>query len=84
MGKGWTQQLLGRTAAGGAVAWPLLLLALPPSPGGVPFRQISSIVLDFYRAMARLRCPCTLPWGPRAPTSSQDPVPAWGDVADGR
>lgn len=33
--------------------------------------------------MARPRCPCTLPWMPHVPTSTQDLVSAWGDVAEG-
>lgn len=52
--------------------------------GVVPFRQISSLVLDFYQVMARLRCPCTLPWVSHAPISTQDLVPARDDVADVR
>lgn len=87
VGEGQTQQLLSRRGVGGAVPQPLLLLALPAVPvfitGVVPFRQISSLVLDFYQVMARLRCPCTLPWVSHAPISTQDLVPAWDDVADG-
>lgn len=87
VGEGRTQQLLSRRGAGGAVPQPLLLLALPAVPvfitGVVPFRQISSLVLDFYQVMARLRCPCTIPWVSHAPVSTQDLVPARDDVADG-
>lgn len=88
VGEGWTQQLLGGRGAGGAVPRQLRLLALPAVPTfitqDVPFRQISSLVLDFYWAVARLRCPRTLPWVPHAPTSTQDLVPAQGDAADGQ
>lgn len=86
VGEGGIQQLLGRRGLGGALLRLPLLLALPASPifttGDVPFRQISSLVLDFYRVMARLRCPRTLPWVPRGPISTQGLVPAWGDVAE--
>lgn len=67
---------------------PQPLLALPAVAvfitGDVPFRQILSLVLDFCRVMARLRCPCTLPWVPHAPTPTQDLVPPPGNVADGQ
>lgn len=48
----------------------------------VPFGQISSLVLDLL-GLSQAEMSLHLPWVPCASTSTQNLVPAQGDVAEG-